>query len=117
KALSGLTGLHLSASAATDDHLAVLQDLPALQELLLNETKVTDAGFDHLAACKGLQEVNLARTKVTAAGLKKLAAALPLCKIRSDQPDIDPSSPIPAARPAIAALIKAGVEVHTPVVK
>ena len=47
----------------------------------LHNTKVTDAGLEHLKGLTGLQGLSLERTKVTDGGLAKLQAALPKCHI------------------------------------
>jgi internalin A len=58
-----------------------LAALKQLQELILDGTKVTDAGVKELAALKQLQTLNLQSTKVTAAGVAALKKALPSCMV------------------------------------
>ena len=57
---------------------------------MLNGTKVSDAGLEHLKELKGLTILNLEKTKVTAKGLEALHAALPKCKIVHDGGVIEP---------------------------
>jgi hypothetical protein len=52
-----------------------------LQCLDLEDTKVTDAGLEHLNGLTKLQVLNLRKTKVTDAAVKKLQQKLPNCKI------------------------------------
>ena len=85
-----------------------LAELPDLQQVKLNSTKVTAAGLKHLRkcplislmaeSCAGLTDdavpvlaamgkltsLDIRGTGVTAAGVKKLAAALPKCYIDHD---------------------------------
>src|SRR4051812_41034647 len=48
----------LSFSKATDDDLAVLPGLPAVRELRMGGTNVTDAGLKHVGRMKQLQAVD-----------------------------------------------------------
>jgi hypothetical protein len=50
--------------------------------LNLDRTGVTNAGLAHLKGMKELDELVLTNTKVTDAGVAKLQAALPKCTIR-----------------------------------
>ena len=58
-----------------------LKGLTKLQELHLNETKVTDAGLAHLKDLTNLQTLNLRFTQVTDAGLAAMQQTLPTCEI------------------------------------
>ena len=48
---------------------------------IIEHTKVTDAGLEHLKGLPLLNELNLADTKVTDEGVKRLQQALPICAI------------------------------------
>ncbi|MGE0001095.1 MAG: P-loop NTPase fold protein [Fimbriimonadaceae bacterium] len=64
-----------SFSGLTDDGLAFLASQPwaaGLQVLRLWETRVTDAGLEHLRGLAGLQTLDLSGTQVTDAGLEHL---------------------------------------------
>ena len=49
--------------------------------LYLSNTKVSDAGLEHLKEMKELRYLGLTGTNVTDKGVKELQAALPDCKI------------------------------------
>jgi hypothetical protein len=55
----------LKGPQITDEHLALLQSLPALRQLSLDGSQVTDRGLDQLLNLPNLEEVSLLRTKVT----------------------------------------------------
>jgi hypothetical protein len=54
---------------------------PALKNLDLRGTNITDTGLKHVQNLKSLQMIGLLGTKVTSAGVKDLQAALPKCKV------------------------------------
>lgn len=56
----------------TDEHLAILKDLPKIVHLRLGSTSVTDQGLSHLEGLPNLTRLNLERTKITDVGLKHL---------------------------------------------
>ena len=56
----------------TDEHLAILKDLPKIVHLHLGRTSVTDQGLSHLEGLPNLTRLNLERTKITDVGLKHL---------------------------------------------
>jgi hypothetical protein len=92
-------------SQATDADLAILREIPQLEELFLGDVKITDAGLVHLRELKSLQGLQLAtipisddgvrnlrglknlrwlqvkETLVTPSAIAELQAALPRCKI------------------------------------
>ena len=82
--LSQLQELWLDNTKVTDAGLVHLQGLSQLQVLWLDDTKVTDAGLVHLQGLSQLQMLGLRNTKVTDQGVKKLQQALPNCKIVHD---------------------------------
>ena len=56
----------------TDEHLAILKDLPKIVHLRLGNTSVTDQGLSHLEGLPNLTRLNLEKTKSTDVGLKHL---------------------------------------------
>ncbi len=105
--LDEVVAIHLDGSDVSDADLAHLNELPALQELSINDTQVTDAGLGHLKSLTGLkgllleynhpqltdaglkhlegltglQSLLLSGTQVTDAGVSEFQKALPNCKI------------------------------------
>jgi hypothetical protein len=63
--------------------MAQLTKLPALEQLILTDTKITDAGLAQIEQIKTLKELSLINTQVTKAGVAKLKRALPNCRVRS----------------------------------
>jgi len=84
-------GLH--QTRVTDAGLEHLKGLTKLRYLHLDYTKVTDAGLEHLKGLTSLTELDIHNTKVTDEGVKKLRKALPNCKIRSSYDDPRPPQP------------------------
>ena len=72
-----LKGLDLSAAAVTDDALASLASLQALQYVVLEHTPITDKGLMTLAALPNLRNVLLGGTQVTAEGVQAFQQATP----------------------------------------
>jgi hypothetical protein len=52
-----------------------------LTQLQFGDTKISDAGLEHLAALAGLKSIKVSRSNVTAEGLARLQTAIPGCKI------------------------------------
>lgn len=72
--LRGLNNLILNETAVTDAGLANLRPLAGnLGTLYLGETPITDRGLDDIAALTKLKILDLSKTKITDEGLKKLA--------------------------------------------
>ena len=63
--MNQLRELDLSDTKVTDEGLAVLAELPHLEELRLARTAITDAGFQkHLSGKTSLRKLDLTGTKV-----------------------------------------------------
>jgi hypothetical protein len=62
----------LKGQTIGDEHLAMLQELPALRNLNLDGSGVTDRGLRHLLQVPALEEVSLLRTRVTPAAAQSL---------------------------------------------
>ena len=58
--------------------------LQNLEDLRLDDTKITDAGLKDVAKLKQLTFLYLGSTQITKAGVAELQKALPKCKIYSD---------------------------------
>ena len=57
----------------------------AMPTLLLDATKITDAGLEPLRRFAGLCELHVEKTKVTREGLARLKDALPMCESFVDE--------------------------------
>jgi Leucine-rich repeat (LRR) protein len=68
-ALSTLKRLDLSFTAITNECLQFIAQMPAIEELYLNDTAITDQGLAHLADIKTLKTLFLSGTKVSDASL------------------------------------------------
>lgn len=62
----------LSRRSITDEDLALLKNLPQLQELELTETSVSDAGIEHLKDLVNLRRLVMADTAITSEALAHL---------------------------------------------
>lgn len=69
--------LEMGNPDVTDDTLELLEGLPQLRELTLNDTAVTDAGLATLARLPQLESLRIARTKVTPEGVQRFLDAPP----------------------------------------
>jgi hypothetical protein len=70
--------LVLDETKVTDAGLVHLKGMTGLENWLgLTDTQVTDDGLKHLEGFTKLRSLNLRRTQVTEAGVRKLRAALP----------------------------------------
>ncbi len=77
-----ITKLHVNRTALTDAGGAELAKLVQLEELLLDETAVSDATLERLGSLKKLIRLDIRGTKVTASGVSSLQQALLSCAIR-----------------------------------
>jgi len=69
--------LEMGNPDVTDATLQLLEGLPQLRELTLNDTAVTDAGLATLARLPRLESLRIARTKVTPEGVQRFLDAPP----------------------------------------
>lgn len=67
-----VVAVHLGGTAVHDDDLAVLQVLPQLEALWLQDTAVTDRGLPSLQSNTALRELSLRGTRVSDAGMASL---------------------------------------------
>ena len=79
--LSALNVLQLPGAAISDEGLKHLAGLDELQLLNISLTEVTDAGLKHLEGMKNLRTLVLTNTQVTKQGVKRLKKSLPNCII------------------------------------
>ncbi len=56
---------------------------PALEELVLSNTRLTDASVPTLSTLKKVRKMNLRGTKITSAGLAELKKSLPRCLVEN----------------------------------
>jgi hypothetical protein len=91
--LTQLTRLDLSGSAATDDTLEIIGDLPALERLELAWTRITDAGARRLSRCARLARLNLAGTNTGDRTIESLAG-IRLTHFRSGEGVTDAGIPL-----------------------
>ena len=56
---------------------------------VLDETKISDQGLQHLAGLKKLKNLNLKQTGVAREWVQRLQKALPECTITTNMPDKD----------------------------
>lgn len=75
------TEVDFSNSKVSDAGLEHLKRLTNLRTLYLSETAVTDAGLEHLKGLTNLEWLNLTDTQVSHAGDENFKAALPRCAI------------------------------------
>ncbi len=71
-ALVKLSSLNADGTALNDEQAAVIGQLTTLGDLVLNHTRVTDAGVAKLQALRGLQSLHLTGTGITNASLPVL---------------------------------------------
>jgi len=64
--------LHLTDQDVTDEHLALVAQLPKVAWLNLAGTNITDAGLQHLAEMTMLEKLHLEKTAITDSGLEQL---------------------------------------------
>jgi len=69
--------LEMANPNVTDVTLKLLLPLTKLKELTLNDSAVTDAGFETLQQLESLESVRLARTKITKDGVTSFLASPP----------------------------------------
>ncbi len=65
-------GVNRDGFGVGDGAMAVVEQFPALESIVLRLSKVTDAGMEELAKCKSLKSVCIEGTSVTDNGLKYL---------------------------------------------
>jgi len=74
-------GVQLVRTAATDDDLRYLKDVPKVEWVGLSQTKVTDKGLRHLRGCTKLNSLNLDNTAITDEGLAEIAGLAELQRL------------------------------------
>ena len=68
-------------SEICDDDLELLENLPALTDLCLIHTHVTDRGVPHLKRLKSVKRLCVSGTRITPTGIAELRRALPHCVV------------------------------------
>ena len=69
--------VNLAGTRISDDDLKLLREFPRLQTLYLHHAPITDAGVMNLKGLSSLTKLDLFDTKVTDAGLEHLAEWMP----------------------------------------
>jgi len=69
--------LEMGNADVTDATLDLLEGLPKLRELTLNDSRITDAGLPKLRGLENLESLRIARTAVTADGIAGFLADPP----------------------------------------
>src|SRR5688500_2737788 len=62
----------LTSTSITDREMALLKELPYLEELSLRDTEVSDLGLAHVAGLKTLKNLDLSSTSIADSGLSHL---------------------------------------------
>ena len=70
--------LEMGNPDVTDATLPVLDHLPRLRELTLNDSSITDDGLATLARLPALETLRIARTRITPEGLRRFLDAPPV---------------------------------------
>jgi Leucine-rich repeat (LRR) protein len=76
------------SAAATDEFLAQMVELPALESLYLSRSGITDDGVAQLAGAQSLRELSLTGTKITAASIGVLPRLPALTRLYLAHTDI-----------------------------
>ena len=74
-------GVQLVRTAATDDDLRYLKDVPKVEWVGLSQTRVTDKGLRHLRGCPKLNSLNLDNTAISDEGLADICRSTELNKL------------------------------------
>src|SRR5262249_16804579 len=98
--LPALKDLDLSGTAISDRGVAVLRELPALETLSLAGTRITDEGVAHLARCHELRHVDLSWTNTGDGALRALAGKQKLALLASGNDVTDAGIPLLHELPA-----------------
>ena len=73
--MRNLNDLYLNQTRITDNGLAHLKDMSQIQNLLLRDTQITDVGMTHLKSLTNLKLIALGGTQITDDGLLCLRGA------------------------------------------
>src|SRR5712691_4240260 len=66
-------GVSLASTSITDREMAMLQELPQLEELSLRDTEISDLGAAHLPSIRTLRKLDLSHTLLSDSALDELA--------------------------------------------
>jgi Leucine Rich repeat len=89
--LEAVTAINAVGGGVSDQGLADLHRLTALQSLALDKTNVTDEGMKHLARVPSLESLGLNGTRITASGLSTLASLPGLRRIELMECQLTPA--------------------------
>ncbi len=76
----------LANTGVTDADLALFRDFPHVQTLDLSHTSIGDAGLTHLAGLPALEELILIETKISRSAIKNFQVAHPGVTITTQPP-------------------------------
>ena len=74
-------GVEIYGGQATDESIALLQQLSCLRKLKISGDNVTDAGIENIIHLTNLQEMDLTETTISSSGIERLQRALPNCQV------------------------------------
>jgi hypothetical protein len=73
EAFGEVTGVQLMSTPATNNDLRYLSDVPTVERISVDDTKVTDEGLLHLRACSKLRFLGLNGIPITDKGLAEIS--------------------------------------------
>jgi hypothetical protein len=76
-----LISIELNSCPVTDEFLAKLKDLPALESIQLMGTQITDQGLEYLDGLKTLQYLRIDHTQVSDEAVNRFRESHPQCKV------------------------------------
>lgn len=99
--LPHLEWLKLNSTKITDDSLDTLPKLPSIKSLFLSDTAISDRGLGHLSRFGTLEAIELNKTRITTAGIADFKKSLPNCQVVFEPSPVDladaPVTTAPAA--------------------
>lgn len=79
--LKAIVTLNLDGTAFDDEAAGLVATLPKVQDLILSDTKLTDAGLAKLRSLKTLNVLDVRGTQVTAEAAADFQKAMPQCRV------------------------------------
>jgi hypothetical protein len=88
-----LVVVSLGNTGVTEEELSLFEDFPYVQILDLSHTNVGDAGLKHLAALPALEELIVVDTKISESAIEAFQRRQPAVKITTKAPPKDAVNP------------------------